>query len=189
MSLSPHLEESPPSVLVRLATWSMGLGGVLIVLGLAAIAAPWVAAAAVAAFCGVTLVAGGVSQVAMTAGTFTWRGFWLTLVSGVLAIMLGVAMLLMPNEAAGALVIFLAIMLLLEATAKLSAAMLLGNDFPRGWLLFDGLITTVLGIVLLVSEPAAKEVLLGLFVGINLLSSGITFAAAGWSLRSRLMSG
>jgi len=188
MSPSPHLDESPPSVLVGLSNWSMGLGAVLIVLGLAAIAAPWVAAAAVAAFCGVTLVVGGASQVAMTAGTFTWQGFWMTLVSGVLAIMLGVAMLLMPHEAAGALVIFLAIMLLLEATAKLSAAMLVGNEFPRGWLLFDGIVTAVLGIVLLVSEPAAKEVLLGIFVGINLLSSGITFAAAGWSLRSRLTS-
>jgi uncharacterized membrane protein HdeD (DUF308 family) len=182
-----YREDSPPSVLIRLAKWSMGLGGVLIVLGLASIVAPWVAAAAVAAFCGITLVVGGASQVAMTAGTFTWQGFWLTLVTGVLAIMLGVAMLLMPHEAAGALVIFLAIMLLLEASAKLSAAMLVGYEFPRGWLLFDGVVTAALGIILLVSEPAAKEVLLGIFVGINLLSSGITFAAAGWSLRSRLL--
>lgn len=183
-----HLPESPPSVLVRLATWSMGLGGVLIVLGVAAIAAPWVAAAAVAAFCGITLIIAGASQVGMTALTFTWRGFWLTLVSGVLATMLGVAMLLMPHAAVGALVIFLAIMLLMEASAKLSASFLLGSEFPRGWLLFDGIVTAALGIVLLVSEPAAKEVLLGIFIGINLLSSGITFAAGGWSLRSRLTS-
>lgn len=187
MSLSSS-PDSPPSMLVRLATWSMGLGGVLIVLGLASIAAPWIAAAAVAAFCGITLIMGGASQVAMTAMTFTWRGFWLTLVSGVLATMLGVAMLLMPHEAAGALVIFLAIMLLMEASAKLSATMLIGSDFPRGWLLFDGIVTAALGVVLLVSEPAEKEVLLGIFIGINLLSSGITFAAGGWSLRNRLMS-
>lgn len=188
MSASDPFQESPPSVLVRLANWSMGIGGVLIVLGLAAVLAPWLAAATVAAFCGVTLIVGGASQVAMTAGTFTWRGFWLTLVSGVLAIMLGTAMLLMPHEAVGALVLFLAIMLLLEATAKLSAVMLVGNEFPRGWLLFDGVVTAALGIVLLASEPAAKEVLLGIFVGINLLSSGITFAAAGWSLRGRVTS-
>lgn len=180
--------DSPPSMLVRLANWSIGLGGVLIVLGLASIAAPWVAAATVAAFCGITLIVGGASQVAMTAMTFTWRGFWMTLVSGVLATMLGVAMLVMPHEAAGALVIFLAIILLMEASAKLSATMLIGSEFPRGWLLFDGLVTAALGIVLLVSEPAEKEVLLGIFIGINLLSSGITFAAGGWSLRNRLTS-
>jgi len=188
MSLADCDNESPPSMLVRLANWSLGLGGVLIVLGLVSIAAPWVAATAVAAFCGITLIIGGVSQVAMTAGTFTWRGFWLTLVSGVLATMLGVAMLLMPHEAAGALVIFLAIILLMEASAKLSATALVGSEFPRGWLLFDGLVTAALGIVLLVSEPAEKEVLLGIFIGINLLSSGITFAAGGWSLRRRVTS-
>lgn len=188
MSPAETFPESPPSILVRLSQWSIGLGVVLIVLGLISLAAPWVAATAVAAFCGITLIVGGASQVAMTALTFTWRGFWLTLVSGVLATMLGVAMLLMPHEAVGALVIFLAIILLMEASAKLSAAILVGSEFPRGWLLFDGLITAVLGIVLLVSEPAAKEVLLGIFIGINLLSSGVTFAAGGWSLRRRLTS-
>lgn len=187
---SPALfPESPPSVLVRLATWSLGIGGLLIVLGLAAVVAPWLAAATVAAFCGITLIAGGASQVAMTAGTFTWRGFWLTLVSGVLAIMLGVAMLVMPREAIGALVIFLALMLLMEAAAKISATFLLGSEFPRGWLLLDGIVTAALGLVLLVVDIDAKETLLGIFVGVNLLSSGIMFTAAGWSLRSRIMNG
>ena len=41
----------------------------------AAVIAPWLAAATVAAFCGITLIAGGASQVAMAAGTFTWLGF------------------------------------------------------------------------------------------------------------------
>lgn len=187
MSSSPH-PESPPSVLVRLASWSMGLGGVLIVLGIAALIAPWVATEVVVAFCGITLVIAGASQVGMTALTFTWRGFWLTLVSGVLATMLGVAMLLMPHAAAGALVIFLAIMLLMEASAKISGSFLVGSEFPWGWLLFDGIVTAALGIVLLVSDLEDKGVLLGIFIGINLLSSGITFVGGGWSLRSRLTS-
>ena len=36
-----------------------------------------------------TLIAGGVSQVGMSFGTWTWRGFWLALLCGALSIVAG----------------------------------------------------------------------------------------------------
>jgi len=176
----------PRAILRKVGSWSLIVGGLLAVLGVAAMAAPWLAAATVATICGVMLIVGGASQLAMTAATFTWRGFWITLVTGLLGIVLGVTMLVLPAAAIGTLVIFLAVMLLLEASAKISAVFLVQGDFPWGWLLVDGLVTAALGIVLLVSRPAEAAMLLGIFVGINLLSSGIMLLAAGWSLRSRL---
>ena len=172
-----------PELAAKVSRWSLIVGGLLALLGFLAVAAPWAAATTVAMLCGIALVTAGASQVAMTAGTFTWRGFWLTLACGVLSIVAGVGMLVLPQAGVEALVTFLAIVLLFEAAAKLSAAFVVPTGFPWGWLLLDGVLTAILGGVLLTAKPAAAEVLLGLFVGVNLLSSSALFLGAGWSLR------
>jgi uncharacterized membrane protein HdeD (DUF308 family) len=87
---------SDDDIIGRLSTWSLVLAGVLAVLGGLALAAPWVASTVVDVFCGITLIAAGVSQLVMTLGTFTWRGFWLTLLCGSLSIMAGTGMLVLP---------------------------------------------------------------------------------------------
>jgi len=179
----PPLNDDESLLQGRVSTWSFVVGGVLAALGFLALAAPWTASAVVDVFCGVSLIAAGVSQLAMTAGAYSWRGFWLTLVCGALSIAAGTGMLVLPKAGIEALVIFLAIMLLFEAAAKLTAAFSIRTDFPWGWLLCDGLVTGLLGTILLTSRPAAAGVLLGVFVGINLLSSAAMFVAAGRWLR------
>jgi uncharacterized membrane protein HdeD (DUF308 family) len=179
-----HSLDEDDRLLGQVSTWCLVLGGALAVLGGLALAAPWAAATVVDVFCGITMIAAGVSQLAMTAGTFTWRGFWLTLLCGALSIVAGTGMLVLPKAGVDALVFFLGLVLLFEAAAKLTAAFSLRGAFPWGWLLFDGLVTALLGGILLTSKPAEAGVLLGVFVGINLLSSAATFGAAGWWLRS-----
>jgi uncharacterized membrane protein HdeD (DUF308 family) len=167
----------------RVARWSLAVGAVVALLGFGAVLAPLVAAIAFEIAIGSLLVAAGASQVAMSAGTFTWRGFWITLVCGVVSIVTGVAMLVLPQPGVAALALFLAIMLLLEAAAKLAAVAVVRRDLPWGWLLVDGLVTAALGIVLFTSPPREKGMLLGILIGINLLSTAATLLAAGWSLR------
>ena len=75
------MDTESPSV-SRIATWCLVLGGILAALGTLSLMTPWVAAKVVAVFCGISLLVAGVSQVAMALGTYTWRGFWVTLVCG-----------------------------------------------------------------------------------------------------------
>ena len=174
--------------LPRIATWSLSLGGVLAVLGILAIAAPWVASTVIDYLCAAALMAAGISQLGMAAGTWTWRGFWLALVCGTLSVVAGASMLAIPVEGIHALVTFLGIVILLEAAAKLTAAFSIPRDFPRGWILFDGLVTAVLGGILLTSPASRAGIYLGTLIGINLLSSGIASAAAGLSIRKTMAS-
>jgi uncharacterized membrane protein HdeD (DUF308 family) len=183
MRISSVSHDGSHDITSRVANWSLGVGAVVALLGFGAVLAPLVAAIAFDIAIGSLLVAAGASQVAMAAGTFTWRGFWITLVCGVVSIVTGVAMLVLPQPGVAALALFLAIMLLVEAAAKLSAVTVVRRDFPWGWLLFDGLLTAALGIVLFTSPPREKGVLLGIFIGINLLSTAAMLLAAGWSLR------
>jgi len=116
------IEISGPQIASQIASWCLGLGGVLAVLGILAIAAPWVASTVIDYLCAGTLIAAGISQLGMAAGTWTWRGFWLTLVCGALSVVAGVAMLAIPVEGIHALVTFLGILIVLQAAAKLTAA-------------------------------------------------------------------
>lgn len=46
--------------------------------------------------------------------------------------------------------------------------------------------TPSLGSILLTARPEDAVTLLGVLIGVNLLSSGLRFAATGWSLRERV---
>jgi uncharacterized membrane protein HdeD (DUF308 family) len=163
--------------------WCFWVGGLLALLGAAAIAAPWVAATAIAYVVGFALLAGGVSQLGMAWATFTWRGFWLTLICGALALVAGTAMFAIPAAGVHVLVTFLGILILFEAAAKLMAAFSVPRNYPWGWLLVDGLITALLGGLLLTAREELAGVYLGVIVGINLLTSGLALVGAGWWMR------
>lgn len=176
-----------PAVVQAVTKHCFTVAAVLASLGLLAVAAPWTAARVVEAVCGTILVVAGAAQLALAAAAFTWRGFWVAVVCGALSVAAGVAMLVLPQAGIEALVAFLGVVLLLEGITKLAAALAIrqgyGGGFPWGWMLVDGLLGCGLGLLLFASRPAEAGVLLGVFVGVNLLSSAATFASAALSLR------
>lgn len=167
-------------------SWCLWVGVVLGVLGILAIVVPWAASTLVAWVIGFALLAAGVAQLGMAAGTYTWRGFWLTLVCGALSLVAGTAMIAIPGVGIHALVTFLGIVILFEAAVKLMAAFSLPRDFPWGWVLADGVITAVLGGILVVASAQQAVLFLGVIIGINLLSSGVALVASGMWLRRAL---
>ena len=95
-------------------------------------------------------------------------------------------MFAIPGVGIHALVTFLGVIILFEAAAKLLAAFSVPREFPRGWLLLDGVVTAVLGgILLMASEPQAA-LFLGVIVGINLATSGVALLASRAWLRRAL---
>jgi len=182
----PRDDDHPFEPRHAMQSWCFWAGGALALLGTLAIAVPWAASTLVDWVIGFMLLAAGVTQLGMAAGTYTWRGFWLALVCGALSVVAGVAMIAIPVEGIHALVTFLGILILLQAAAKLTAAFSVPREFPRGWILFDGIITAVLGGILLTSPASQAGLYLGTLIGINLLSSGIASAAAGFTLRRSL---
>lgn len=166
-----------------IGTRALRLGVSLALLGLLALLAPWGAATAIDILCGAVLVAAGIGQLVLAAGAFDWRGFWLTLVCGSLSLVGGTAMLVIPRAGVGAIVVFVGLLLAFEAAAKFTVAWTFRDAYPVRWILFDGLLTTLLATVMLTARGDDRGTLLGVLVGVNLLSSGLMFAATGWTLR------
>ena len=176
-------------LLAGVGTSALRLGVVLVILGILALLAPWGAATAIDVACGVVLATAGIAQIMLSASALDWRGFWLSLVCGAISLMAGTAMLAIPRTGIEAIVVFVGLAFLFEAAAKLAAAWALRDAFPWVWLLGDGLLTAVLGSILVTASPEDAGMLLGVLIGVNLLSSGLTFAFTGWSLRQRVTAG
>jgi len=176
-------------LLAGVGTSALRLGVVLIILGILALLAPWGAATAIDVACGVVLATAGIAQIMLSATALGWRGFWLSLVCGAISLMAGTAMLAIPRTGIEAIVVFVGLAFLFEAAAKLAAAWALRDAYPWVWLLSDGLLTAALGSILVTASPENAGTLLGALIGINLLSSGVTFAFTGWSLRQRVTAG
>lgn len=177
---APRRQSSP---IATLRTWSFGIGVVLVLLGGLALARPLAPSLAITFFIGGLLLAGGIVRIVAAFGTRTWQGFWLTLLCGVLSLVSGTAMLAIPVEGVHVLVVFLGLLILFEAAAKLAAAFAVPRDYPWGWLVVDGLITATLGGVLFTATTQQAPDYLGAIIGIHLLVSGVMLLGTWWSLR------
>ena len=175
-----HRDHESP--IASLRNWSFGIGAVLVLLGAACFARPLVPSLTVNFFIGGLLVAAGVLRIVSAFGTYSWKGFWLALLCGVLSVVSGTAMLALPGVGIEALVVFLGLLILFEAAAKLAAAFSVPRDFPWGWLLVDGLITAVLGGFLFTATPEKAPLYLGVIIAAHLIISGVMLLGTGFWL-------
>jgi len=97
----------PHGIGSRLKSRLIWLGVALTGLGILAIAVPWAAATFVDFMVAGSLLAAGVTQLGAAASTYSWRGFWLTVLCGGLSLVAGTAMLAIPAEGVHAMTTFM----------------------------------------------------------------------------------
>jgi uncharacterized membrane protein HdeD (DUF308 family) len=152
----------------------LALGVVLIVVGTIAVAMPIVSSLASAVVFGSLLLLGGIAQLVGAFWTRDWSGFFLSLLMGVIYVVLGVLFLRHPGDALMAMTMFLACALMVGGLFRvLGSAM---YQFPHwGWTLVGGIINLVLGIMIWQQWPESSLLVIGLFVGIDLIFTGWTW--------------
>jgi uncharacterized membrane protein HdeD (DUF308 family) len=163
--------------------WFVILGVALVVLGMVAIGHAVIASLAAAVFIGVLILMGGAAE---TVGAFWcrgWSGFFLHLLSGLLAIVIGLLFLRAPGNALLALTLLVATFLIVGGIFKIVAAV--SYRFAAwGWPLLSGVIDLLLGILIVMEWPWSGLWVIGLFVGINMLFRGVHWIALGLALRA-----
>lgn len=163
--------------------WFVLLGVALIILGIVALWALWVASLATALAIGALLLAGGAAEVVGAFWCRGWSGFFLHLLSGVLSLVVGGLFLRAPVDAVLALTLLLACLLMVGGIFKIVAA--LGYRFGAwGWPLLSGVIDLILGILIWLEWPASALWVIGLFVGISLIFRGFNWVGLGLALRT-----
>jgi uncharacterized membrane protein HdeD (DUF308 family) len=164
--------------------WLLGLGILLSVLGLLLIAAPALGTLAIDLLVGWFLIIGGIAQAVHAFMEKAWRGFLLELLSGVLYLVVGILLVFYPLAGAQALTLFLAAFLLVEGVVRIAMAMRVRPAQGWGWLLFGGIVTVILGILIWMQWPASALWVIGLLVGINLLFTGWSLTMMAIALRA-----
>jgi uncharacterized membrane protein HdeD (DUF308 family) len=168
--------------------WFVLLGVALVVLGLIALGALWVASLATAVAIGALLLVSGVAEALGAFWCRGWSGFLLHLLSGVLSIIVGGMFLRAPLDAVLALTLLLACLLMVGGIFKIVAA--LNYRFGAwGWPLVSGVIDLILGVMIWQELPASALWVIGLFVGISLVFRGFNWIGLGLALRTLPRSG
>ena len=154
--------------------WSIGLSVLMILAGFLAIVIPQAAGIAVNILVAWLLVFSGAAHLVFgwhvrTAGGILWE-----VLLGILYIFVGAYLLFHPVAGLASLTLALAIYLFAEGVLELILSVRLRPMAGSGWLLFDGIITLILGVMIWRTWPSSTEWVIGTLVGISMLFSGIS---------------
>jgi uncharacterized membrane protein HdeD (DUF308 family) len=175
---------STATVVQKAVGWSIGLSVLMIVAGILAIASPLAAGVAVNLLVAWLLVLSGCAHL-----VFAWQrrsagGFLWELLVGVLYNFIGVYLLMRPLEGLASLTIALAIYLFLEAILEFVLGVTLRPLSGSSWLLFDGIVTLILAVMIWRTWPSSAGWTIGTLVGISMLFSGTSRLAISLAARS-----
>ena len=162
----------------RTAKW---VGIFLVIAGIVSLFAPLAAGAALATMVGLLLAFGGISLLvlAFRAGSFG-HGMMILLV-GALTLVAGVYMMAEPGGALVTMTVFLAMYFAVYGIVEMIYAFRVKPVQGWGWLLFGGIVSLLLGIMMWRQMPLTAVWAIGVLVGIRLLMSGFELMAIGGS--------
>jgi len=161
--------------------WFLAFGIVLMVLGIAAVVRSIVATVASMLFFGWLLVLACIFQFVSAFMVGNWAGFFLHVLMAILFGVAGVMMLARPVISAEALTLMMSMFFLIAGVYQLIVS--LWAHLPGwGWQVLNGVVTSILGVLVLAQWPASGLWVIGLFVGINLISYGWAWIALAMGL-------
>jgi uncharacterized membrane protein HdeD (DUF308 family) len=182
MSGIQTLEIQIPQDIVQYWGWFLAFGIALLVLGVAAVARAVTATVATMLFFGWLLVLASGIEIAQAVLVGHWAGFFHHLLAAVLFGVVGLIIVTRPTISAEVVTVFMAMFFLIGGLFQLLASVALALP-GWGWQAADGIITFVLGVLVLVGWPASGLWVIGLFVGIDLIFYGCSWIALALRLR------
>ncbi|TDH36211.1 HdeD family acid-resistance protein [Pseudohoeflea suaedae] len=163
--------------------WMAVLAAISILGGIFALLDPFAATLAAVLMAGWFFAILGAIQVFHAFSVRRWSGFIWTLGLGVLGLILGVMLIARPLEGAVSLTLVVAVLFLLTGALKTMFSLAARPVKGWGWALFSGVISLLLGVAILGYFPDAAQSVLGILLGVELLSNGILFLFMALGLR------
>jgi uncharacterized membrane protein HdeD (DUF308 family) len=165
------------------STLSILWGALLIVLGFMSVGAPFLAAVAVSAFISWLIVLAGVVHIVLAfhthgAGSVIWR-----LLVGIAYLAFGGYMITHPVLSVASLTLVLAGLFVIEGVLNLVLYARMRALHGSTWVLFDGVITLLLGLMIYLQWPSSSVWAIGILVGVSLMLSGISRIGMTFAVR------
>jgi uncharacterized membrane protein HdeD (DUF308 family) len=178
------------SEVVRQASgWSIVWGVLLVVIGMLAIASPFLAAIAVSAMVAWLIILAGIIHLTLAfqahgAGSVIWK-----VLIGLAYICFGIYLIWRPLLGVAALTLVLAVLFLIEGILDIVLYFKLRSVRGSAWELINGIITLLLGLLIYVHWPSSSIWALGTLVGVSMIVSGIARIMLSTAVRKMVPSG
>ncbi|NCT68708.1 MAG: HdeD family acid-resistance protein [Rhodanobacteraceae bacterium] len=148
-------------------------GVLLIVAGILAVLMPAVAALGTAFVFGWVLAFGGAFELVHAIQARHYAGFGWRLASGLLTLVLGLAVLLVPLAGVASLALLVGAFLFAGGIVRSVLAFRLRPLPGWGWVLFDGLVSLLVAILIGIGWPQDSLPFIGLLTGFWLVTAGL----------------
>jgi uncharacterized membrane protein HdeD (DUF308 family) len=167
-------EHSPVEIVQHASTWSILWGVLLIIFGMLAIGSPFLAAVAVNVVIAWLIVLAGIVHLivafhAHRAGSLMWK-----LLVGLAYLFFGAYLIMQPVLGVASLTLVLASLFLIEGILNIVLFFRMRSVRGSSWVLVDGIITLLLGLMIYLQWPSSSAWAIGTLVGVSMIISGVT---------------
>jgi uncharacterized membrane protein HdeD (DUF308 family) len=164
--------------------WVIVWGVLLIVAGVLAILEPPIAALAAELLLGWLFVFAGIVQIVYAFHQRGEEGFGLKFLSGLLALVLGIFLLLRPIAGIASIALLIGAFMFASGVSSVMLAFKLKPKAGWGWVLFDGILSIVIALLIAMGWPQSSIGFVGILVGIVMIYGGVWRIMLGRLLRA-----
>jgi uncharacterized membrane protein HdeD (DUF308 family) len=180
---APHTLAEGLQALRKNAGWIIALGIVAMLGGVIALGSVVFATASAVVIVGFMMLMAAAAELVAAFNAKDWghRVMWFLL--GLLYVAAGLICLQNPFEAATFLTLLLGISLIVAGLVRVFLATRMKQGAPWGWVAFSGVVSFLLGLMIVAKWPASSFYVLGILLGVDLIFFGSTWLAVGLALR------
>jgi uncharacterized membrane protein HdeD (DUF308 family) len=153
--------------------WRITFGVLLIFTGALAIFMPSIAAFSAVLVFAWLLILGGIFEIAHTFQRQDKTSFIWMLTVSTLTLVFGVILLITPLAGVASLAVLIGSFLFGSGIARTMLAFSLYGEKGWGWVLFDGLLSIGLAVLIAIEWPRSSLTIIGMIIGISLISAGV----------------
>ena len=167
----------------RASGWSIALGVLMILAGMLAIFSPLFAGVIVVYVVAWTAILDGIFQIVYGFRAYSGGRTVLEILLGLLYIAAGVYILMHPQNGLLAITLVIAVFLLIYGVFAVVLAFQLRPRSGWGWVLFDAIVTILLGVLIWAHWPVNSAWVVGTLLGISFIVSGVSRLMLSMSVR------
>ena len=159
-------------------------GVIAIILGILCLMAPGLTGISVITLVGLLVLAAGIVRMlwAFQAGSFD-KGLLMFVIGG-LTLLCGIVLVAHPLFASGILTVILALYFIFDGISEMAGGIRQRPESGWGWMLFGGIVSVWLGIIIWRQFPLSGVWAIGILLGIKLFFVGLIMVMGGSAVRS-----